>query len=242
MNGVMDGNYSNERQEKMHLVFRYKTRALLVCHAIREFLNRTQGLEVLDIGSADGLTLLEMEKHLPNSSFLGIEYSDALLETVKEMPDNIQVIKGDACYLSEKVLSKKYDVVTALAVLEHLPSPDKAMGEIKKVLRPGGILIATCPNPIWDAVSTKLGLLKDEQHQQEMNRNALMRLITDADMKLVTYRPFMWAPVGFLPYLKIPMSPGVALRIDKMIRTLKIFNWGFVNQCLVVEQQFGQYR
>jgi SAM-dependent methyltransferase len=60
-------------------------------------------------------------------------------------------------------LSKKYDTVIALNVLNHLPDHDKiadSLGEVKGVLNPGGCCIATLPKQPR-AMSIKRGRLKE---------------------------------------------------------------------------------
>lgn len=57
---------------------------------------------------------------------------------------------GDACGLPFK--STSADAVLLLEVLEHVPSPDKALSEIHRVLKPGGRLYISVPfiYPIHD--------------------------------------------------------------------------------------------
>ena len=44
---------------------------------------------------------------------------------------------------------------------------------------------------------------------------------------------FMWAPISFLPYLGVRVSPGMSLKIDALVGKLKIFNFLFVNQFVI---------
>ncbi len=39
-----------------------------------------------------------------------------------------------------------FDVVTSIEVIEHLPCPEAYVGEIRRVLRPEGILVLSTPN------------------------------------------------------------------------------------------------
>ena len=41
------------------------------------------------------------------------------------------------------------DLVTMLSVIEHLPSPQKALSEATRLLRPGGELVIQAPNPLF---------------------------------------------------------------------------------------------
>jgi len=41
---------------------------------------------------------------------------------------------------------KSFNVVISCETIEHVPNPKKAIGELYRVLKPGGILLLTCPN------------------------------------------------------------------------------------------------
>ncbi|MDP6631857.1 MAG: methyltransferase domain-containing protein [Kiritimatiellia bacterium] len=235
----MDSAYAEGRKRKPHLIFRYRVRATVVAQAAGRYLENASHMRVLDFGSADGLTLLELDRLLPNSRFLGIEYSNELLSCVPELPDNIEIRQGDITALPADVEDAGYDLISALAVLEHLPDPLGAMAAAVKKLRPGGIFVATCPNPFWDDLSTRLGLLRGECHESHIGRAEMTTLAEKSGLEVVTFEPFMWAPVGFLPYIAVPVSPRFALSIDRSVRSLRILNWGFVNQCLIARRPKG---
>lgn len=42
-----------------------------------------------------------------------------------------------------------FDVVLSSECIEHTPSPETAVAELIRVLRPGGTLVLTCPNRFW---------------------------------------------------------------------------------------------
>lgn len=42
-----------------------------------------------------------------------------------------------------------FDLVVSSECVEHTPSPRQTVGELVRVLRPGGWLVVTCPNAIW---------------------------------------------------------------------------------------------
>lgn len=236
MTGEMDRSYAAGRRECEHLAFRYRVRARLVSRAVERHLGRTHGLAVLDFGSADGLTLLELHRLLPSSSFWGVEISDELLACVPKLPDAVRIVKGDVTDLPKTVKARAYDVVCALALLEHVPDPQAAVFEASAVLRPGGIFVATAPQPFWDHVSTKLGLLDGTAHLCSMSKKRMIGVVEDAGLRLLSYQPFMWAPVGVLPYLRIRVPPGLSLWLDRGVQALRLLNWGFVNQCVVARK------
>lgn len=234
--GVLGADYADGRETQKELVFRYKTRACMVATVIRERARDTTGLNILDYGSAEGLGLLELDRLLPGNSILGIEYSEALINKAPKLPDNIKLLKGDVTRLDEEVRKRKYDVVVALALLEHLRSPIDCLREAKNVMNAGGLLIATSPNPFWDNLSTRFGLLRGGQHETDMSKRILLEIATEAGFDMACYERFMWAPVSILPYLGIRVSPRMSLRVDRFVSKLHVLNFLFVNQLMVLRK------
>lgn len=62
------------------------------------------------------------------------------------LPVNAQYLAGSAYQLP--FAPGSFDVALFLEVFEHLLHPFTAIREIKRVLRPGGLLILTTPNPL----------------------------------------------------------------------------------------------
>ena len=233
MKGVLQEAYAAERQRKPELAFRYKVRARIVADAAMRYLNSSGPLRLLDFGSGEGLTLLELNALLNLERGLGIEYSEGLLQWAPPLPEKVDLIQGNVMDLPEHIEDASYDIVSALALLEHLPHPEHAVTEAARVLRPGGIFVATCPSPFWDTVSTRLGLLKADQHEVEMDEERLVHAVQQAGLEVLAFQRFMWAPVGVLPYMRVPVSPGFSLEVDRLVEKLKVFSWLFVNQAVV---------
>lgn len=233
LKGVMTTDYARGRHLRKELKYRYMVRARVAANAVQKYLSKTEDIRVLDFGAADGRTLLEIRKLLGPGSFTGIEHSPELISFADKLPMDTQLVQGDVTNLPEYIKSQTFDVVIALALLEHLPKPIKAVRQAFSVLSPGGIFIASSPNPTWDKISDFLGLGLGEYHLSRMNRAKMIKVVNDSGLELVTYEQFMWAPIGFLPYLKVWVEPRFAIRLEKYIRRFRIFNWLFVNLLVV---------
>ncbi|MBC8073077.1 MAG: class I SAM-dependent methyltransferase [Deltaproteobacteria bacterium] len=231
----MDREYAAGRRKAPHLKFRYRVRAQLAVDAFHERGGSRGGEHaVLELGAADGLTLLAIRDLLgPAGRFDGVELSEELLASVPTLPTGVKIHRGDVMALPAEIPADTYDLVTALAVLEHLPDPTAALREALRALKPGGVLVATAPNPLWDHIAGKLGMVADEHHEQELDERVLRRIVAEAGFVDVAFRRFMWAPVGFLPYLKLPVDPARSLKIDRFVSKLRLLDFGFVNQCIV---------
>lgn len=96
---------------------------------------------ILDIGCATGIFLNGMKEL--GWQTLGIEpNAEAAEYAIKRF--NLDVIHG---YLVDANLPEdSFDVVTIWDVIEHVPKVESFIIEILKILKPGGLLIATLPN------------------------------------------------------------------------------------------------
>ena len=98
----------------------------------------------LDVGCADGtFTKFYLEK-FPNTKGHGVDISETVcVQAQKNCPEGT-FIAADCYHLPFK--DNTFDLVHCAEVLEHLESPDLAIEEIRRVLKPGGHFILTTPN------------------------------------------------------------------------------------------------
>jgi len=234
--GVMTADYFHGRTTKKHLIYRYKSRAYEAASSFRSYSTNEKRPNILDFGCADGFALAETHKLLDANSSLGVEYSEELINSSVELPSSCSIIKGDVTKSLGQIKSENFDLVTALAILEHLDEPVKLFNRAHDALKPGGLMVATCPSPFWDKTSGKFKLHKDEFHAFDFNKNAFLSLAYKSGFEALEYRKFMSAPVGFAPYLKIPMNPRFSHICDRIISVFLVFNWTFVNQIFVARK------
>jgi SAM-dependent methyltransferase len=234
--GPMDETYALGRITNEAISYRYRARALTAAQTIDTRLNPQGPLKVLDLGSADGKTLVEMARWLPPGTvFTGIEYSPVLVSMAGGLGPNIRVMRGDMAALPAAIKDRRYDVVTVLAALEHVREPVVALKNAAGLLESEGIIVATCPEPHWDKLATRLGLLEDH-HETHISASRMATWMRQAGLAILEYRRFMWAPVGFLPYLGIRVSPSLSLKLDALISRPRFLNWLFINQLWVARR------
>ena len=232
--GVMDEQYAKDRQTSLALQFRYQVRAQLAVNHLHARLGEQASYRVLDLGCAEARTLLLMRELLGGmGEYHGVEMSDKLLAMHPTLPCNVQLINGNASDLPPEIPDRHYDLCTALALLEHLPVPEEAAREAFRILRPGGVFVATCPNPFWDLVADKLNLVDEARHQIEMDARRMENTLLMAGFGRIEYRRFMLAPVGALPYAHIRVPPKLSLKLDAWINKLGFFESAFVNQIII---------
>lgn len=230
--GVMTAEYAAARAQSCALRFRYRTRAEVVLRAIQRFLPASP-VRLLDVGAAEGRSLAYMARRMGTGHFLGVECSDELRQSVCDLPANAKVVSGDAMNLPESIEPASWDVVSMLALLEHLDDPHEAAREAVRAVAPGGIVVATTPSPVWDDVACRLGLVESEHHVQRIDRRRLVGLFEGAGLDILDSGRFTWAPVASLPYLKIPVQPSLGLAVDRLVGRIPLLKLLCVNSFVV---------
>ena len=99
-----------------------------------------QDKDVLEIATGPGL----LAKHVAPAArtMLATDYSDGMLAQAKkgDCPANLRFEVADAMALPYG--DDAFDAVLIANALHIIPAPEKALSEIDRVLRPGGLLIA----------------------------------------------------------------------------------------------------
>lgn len=103
------------------------------------------GMSILDVGCGPGSITLDLAAAVPGGRVVGIENTEAPLEAARtlaaERGDTSTVFElADALHLP--YADGSFDVVHAHQVLQHLPDPVRALREMARVCRPGGVLAA----------------------------------------------------------------------------------------------------
>jgi len=100
------------------------------------------GQSLLDIGSGYGVFLGEAKKYIKNVT--GLEPSKSLYNYSKSyIRKHMMNINFDGFLRYNR---QKYDFITLIHVIEHLPDPKKVLGQIISLLKPNGILYIETPN------------------------------------------------------------------------------------------------
>lgn len=141
----MRNDYANEYADLYDRHWWWRTREAIVLDQIDQLsLDRKASLEVLDVGCGDGVLLPKLDRY---GQAWGIEIDQSLI-TDHPYRDRIFTEPLGADIYQDK----KYDLITALDVIEHIEDDTSAVCNMIHMLKPGGHLIITVPafSILWD--------------------------------------------------------------------------------------------
>jgi ubiquinone/menaquinone biosynthesis C-methylase UbiE len=95
-------------------------------------------LRVLEVGPGTGMFAVRLAAALPDASLTTIEQSERFVEMTRARGIDARV--GDAQDLP--YADESFDAVAAMWMLYHVPDIDRAIAEVRRVLRPGGLFVA----------------------------------------------------------------------------------------------------
>ncbi len=213
-------DYYHGRKAGRQLKYRLGRRTREVESAVRRHAGPSPDV-ILDVGTADGLMLAKLRETFGATRPIGLDLSRDLLRA--EAKQGLSRIQGDA--LSLPVRSDRVDVVVATAVIEHVPDADRMLKECHRVLRAGGLLVVTTPDPLLERVSSSVGLLKEAQHQSTYTLKAMAKMMESCGFEVLQSYKFMLSPVGL---------PG-ELPLERALRWVRL-DLLMANQLLVARK------
>lgn len=152
------------------------------------------GSKVLDVGCNDG-ALMELLKDKRDCEVYGIDLSETAIAKATEK--GLQAIIGDA----EKIPfdDNSFDVVLCVETLTHIYGIEKALKEMRRVLRPGGILLGCVPHKNMQAHVWNDARLYRRQFDEKELRDMIepqfpmchLRILTGAQFAIAWASSFM---------------------------------------------------
>ncbi len=211
-----------------------------------DFAGLADGEKILDVGCGTGSLTFALAQSAGLGEIAAIDYSPVFVrETARRNSDpRIKILQADACALPFE--DGRFDRAMALLVLHFVPEAGKAVAEMRRVVRSGGVVAAV----VWDHLGGMPGMrmmidtvaaLGEAGRQMrgrycfqpmmrpgEMKRTFVEQGLTDVGetelMIRMDYQDFddYWAPIaageGPLGKFVASLDPAERARIDAAIR------------------------
>lgn len=114
---------------------------------VRQWCGLRDGMRILDVGCGTGYFARLLTSGSENVTAVGLDLDETFIRYARELADNeglpIEFVTGDA--LSLPFEDRSFDLVVSHTFFTIVPDPKKAMEEMKRVVRPGGMIASVTP-------------------------------------------------------------------------------------------------
>lgn len=155
--------------------------------------------ELVDLGCGTSHAAHALLAALPSARYLGVDIDAARIalcqSRLARWGDRARAVVGDATNL--QLASASADIVLTVTTLEHIADVRKALDEIRRILRPGGRLIAVEPDNACQILRFDGPLPKLDEAFEALFAK-LNRLRRPADLSLGPKLPHLLCEAGFV--------------------------------------------
>ena len=175
----------------------------MVKNIISKYFPNRSDLNIIDLGCGTGLLMKELQKY---GTVQGIDISARAISFCKDR--NIQNVSiGNITNLN--LPTNSFDVVLALDVLEHIEDDCRAIEQIKKIVKPKGIVIIFVPTFMFLWGITDI----NSMHYRRYRLSDLKKKLRDKDLIIQRssyFNTFLFLPIAvfrlIVRFLKIKIT------------------------------------
>lgn len=118
-----------------------KPRSNLLIEFLLDHLDGKNQGELLDVGCGTGAALVNFSRMLPSWNLYAYDISDRFLPKLKPIPTFKELFVGQL-----ENIQHRFDMITMIHSLEHIPQPFDSLCWIRKLLKENGTLMISVPN------------------------------------------------------------------------------------------------
>lgn len=215
MSEVIKAFYNNHKAFGINSLRRRKI-ASLAEHALLGKRGR-----VLDVGCTTGYVSspLKAKGHY----VVGIDIAEKAIIEAARVLDEAYVVDIEQYPWPPSVVTQPYDLIIVSEVIEHVFNQAALLGELKKMLAPGGYILITTPNLlIWsERIKMLLGIYEntDQGHIRMLSYRNFLKLCKETGFSVIAEN-HVWKP-HWCNYIDRILSPNIfAYQIVVLIQPL----------------------
>jgi 2-polyprenyl-3-methyl-5-hydroxy-6-metoxy-1,4-benzoquinol methylase len=155
---------------------------------------------LIDVGCGTGNGLLIFHERFGISG-VGVDVSNGMLDIArakmvgKSLPIELHQLDGESLPFDDNM----FDAGISFEVLEHTPQPAHLLSELARVVKPGGTVVVSTPNTLWEPVhwfAAKTGLHHSEGPHRDVSRREILEGLEIAGLRVVEERTTVLVPAG----------------------------------------------
>lgn len=169
---------------------------------------------VLDLGTGPGLFLQDVSRRHPQIKAIGVECAEYMLDAVKNLPENCEIIAADLHDPHLPLMDDSVDVVVASVVLHEMHQPVRTLQEMQRCLKLGGIFY------VMDWVRAPLAQYLGNTELSVFDRETKVDELEDLFIHFIEHNrfsiddlAFMLESTGFRVLEKTPLKDGQMARL-----------------------------
>lgn len=153
--------------------------------------------KVLDVGCGIGEFVKFCRNH--NLDAYGIDFNaNSIANGIKHYYLEGRLIAGDFKELDKHIPNAKFDLIVIFEVIEHVEDPQALLNSISARLKPGGLLVISCPNEKRWKLAGRIFVDYPPHHLTRWTPDALSHFVCKCDFTLneidldCSFRDLIW--------------------------------------------------
>lgn len=205
----MENNEYYLMYEKEDSNWWFKGRRYIAISILKRIYQKNKRLKILDFGCGTGRNIIELKKF---GDVGGIDIAAKSKEFCKKRGLSIKLVDISKKEANFKCYEKKYDLITAFDVIEHIGDDMLVLKRLKSFLKNDGVLLITVPafDFLWSNHDKVL------HHKRRYNKKELITKLKRGgfSIELVSYYNLFIFPFAILRKIINPKSSSVGLTKD----------------------------
>lgn len=165
-----------EQKVKDKVTGTFLTRSDLITGYLTKSLEFSSNGKIADIGCGTGVFLKAFHRAHPDWLLYGSEINSAMRDDIESISPAASFLEGNELFET----SDRYDVMTLIHCLEHVPDPKAFLERLRALLEPGGSLFIQVP----DTEINPFDLMVAD-HASHFSKSILQQIVADAGFDIV---------------------------------------------------------
>ena len=189
--------------------------------------------KVLDIDCRTGNGSAFFAKKTQNCHFTGLAVSP-LFQSLAQKTFDAGNVFGDTAVFESLPLTFEdsyFDAILCYETIEHMPCPEDFVEELARVIKPGGLLILTTPNILWEPIhllAPILGLHHSEGPHRMLSRRRLRSIFAKNSFLINKEKTFVLVPAG--PKFLLSIGKAIERILPEWLLTIIALRQTFICQ------------